>query len=85
MGYTRKSGNLPDGGDTHVSSTAILWSFDSGDSVGDSAAESKALYAKAARSYPKAQIGLNHETYGSTVREVIPYALKVCTSSYLNQ
>lgn len=60
--------------------TSIYWSFDSGDSTGSSVKQSEAAYAKLAKSYPKPEIPLNHETYASTVNDVAPYALKLMKS-----
>jgi peptidoglycan/xylan/chitin deacetylase (PgdA/CDA1 family) len=52
-----------------------LWDFDSGDSTGSSAAQSKQIYANAINQRPSNMLFLNHETYSSTAFDVIPYAI----------
>jgi len=42
-------------------SVVVNWSFDSGDSSGQSPSSSIASYKKLAQSYPKPQLALNHE------------------------
>ncbi|KAB5589662.1 putative effector protein/Carbohydrate esterase family 4 protein [Ceratobasidium theobromae] len=54
----------------------VIWDFDSGDSVGVSAADSKKKYKQLLDSHPNAILTLNHETYESTVNNVIPYAIQ---------
>ncbi|GAA5917816.1 hypothetical protein JCM8208_000398 [Rhodotorula glutinis] len=50
--------------------TVVNWNFDSGDTSGKSASDSIAAYRKL--SYPTSYIALNHETYKTTVDQVIP-------------
>jgi hypothetical protein len=51
----------------------FLWSDDSGDSAGASAASQKAKYN--GFSYPGPHLVLQHETYASTANDVIPNAV----------
>jgi hypothetical protein len=44
-----------------------IWDFDSRDSLGASAAESKQLYTDAANRRPSTLLALNHEVYGALV------------------
>ena len=53
----------------------------SGDSDGDSVSQSKALYTSIAKEHPDNIIALNHETYETTVNEVLPYALKTLSNA----
>ncbi|KAG9019784.1 Carbohydrate esterase 4 protein [Tulasnella sp. 427] len=53
----------------------VIWDFDSGDSVGKTAAQSDASYDAIAKKHPSNILTLNHETYQSTVDEVLPHAL----------
>ncbi|KAL5483350.1 hypothetical protein ACEPAI_8581 [Sanghuangporus weigelae] len=62
----------------------IIWDFDSGDSVGASADESKGDYWNIANSRPNTILALNHETYASTVYDVIPYAISQLQSKGYN-
>jgi len=55
----------------------VTWDFDSGDSVGKTAAQSEALYKQLAEQRPHNVLTLNHETYSSTVYTVLPYAISV--------
>lgn len=55
----------------------VIWDFDSRDSTGASAEESKAAYDDVARKNPSTILTLNHETYETTAEEVLPYALHV--------
>ncbi|KAH8823255.1 carbohydrate esterase family 4 protein [Flagelloscypha sp. PMI_526] len=55
--------------------SVVIWDFDSGDSVGQSAFQSKSDYNKCATSNPKNVLALNHETYEPTAHEVIPQAM----------
>ncbi|KAI3620871.1 chitin deacetylase [Moniliophthora roreri] len=50
----------------------VNWDFDSGDSVGASADESKASYAELIQEHPNTIIALNHETERDVIRTVIP-------------
>ncbi|KAJ6479488.1 carbohydrate esterase family 4 protein [Mycena vitilis] len=55
---------------------AATWDFDSGDSTGSSAADSKKAYDQRLASNPTGNIlALNHETMASTVTDVLPYAI----------
>ncbi|KIY63018.1 carbohydrate esterase family 4 protein [Cylindrobasidium torrendii FP15055 ss-10] len=59
----------------------VIWDFDSGDSVGASAADSKSRYDQFVSSHPSNLLALNHETYSSTAYDVLPHALQVLTSA----
>ncbi|CAE6399164.1 unnamed protein product [Rhizoctonia solani] len=52
------------------------WDFDSRDSAGASAADSKRLYDEIIAQRPSTILTLNHETYRTTAYEVIPYAIQ---------
>ncbi|KAG8928095.1 Carbohydrate esterase 4 protein [Tulasnella sp. 417] len=54
----------------------VIWDFDSGDSVGASVAQSEADYQNIANRKPSTILTLNHETYETTAKQVLPYALK---------
>ncbi|OCB91676.1 glycoside hydrolase/deacetylase [Sanghuangporus baumii] len=62
----------------------VIWDFDSGDSTGASADESKGNYWNIANSRPDTILTLNHETYASTVYDVIPYAISQLQSKGYN-
>jgi peptidoglycan/xylan/chitin deacetylase (PgdA/CDA1 family) len=53
----------------------VIWDFDSGDSVGASASESKSRYDQTISQRPASILTLNHETYEQTAHNVIPYAI----------
>ncbi|KAG9019780.1 Carbohydrate esterase 4 protein [Tulasnella sp. 427] len=53
----------------------VIWDFDSGDSVGESAKNSEQDYQKIANANPPSILTLNHETYENTAKVVLPYAL----------
>jgi len=53
----------------------VYWDFDSGDSVGKTAAQSEQLYDAVFAKKPSSLLALNHETYDSTVHQVLPYVL----------
>ncbi|KAG8955180.1 Carbohydrate esterase 4 protein [Tulasnella sp. 424] len=55
----------------------VIWDFDSGDSVGESATKSEADYQTIANQHPASILTLNHETYEGTAHKVLPYALQV--------
>ncbi|KAK0493262.1 carbohydrate esterase family 4 protein [Armillaria luteobubalina] len=55
--------------------SVIIWDFDSGDSVGESATQSNAEYDALVASHPNTILTLNHETYGHTT--VLPHAIEV--------
>jgi peptidoglycan/xylan/chitin deacetylase (PgdA/CDA1 family) len=55
----------------------VIWDFDSGDSVGATASESKKMYDDIARKHPSTILALNHETSSSTAFDVLPHALDV--------
>ncbi|KAK0478662.1 carbohydrate esterase family 4 protein [Armillaria luteobubalina] len=57
--------------------SVIIWDFDSGDSVGESATQSNAEYDALVASHPNTILTLNHETYDSTVTTVLPHAIEV--------
>ncbi|KAK0473963.1 carbohydrate esterase family 4 protein [Armillaria novae-zelandiae] len=57
--------------------SVIIWDFDSGDSVGESAAQSNAQYDALVESHPNTILTLNHETYDSTATTVLPHAIEV--------
>ncbi|KAK0186034.1 carbohydrate esterase family 4 protein [Armillaria mellea] len=57
--------------------SVIIWDFNSGDSVGESAAQSDAQYDALAASHPSSILTLNHETYESTAITVLPHAIEV--------
>ncbi|GJJ14797.1 hypothetical protein Clacol_009065 [Clathrus columnatus] len=54
----------------------VLWDFDSGDSDGATVQESKNSYTNTANAHPSNILALNHETYQTTVNEVIPFAVQ---------
>ncbi|KIM34055.1 carbohydrate esterase family 4 protein [Serendipita vermifera MAFF 305830] len=58
----------------------VLWSFDSQDWNGLSAAQSKARYDSAIASNPNTLLALNHETYSGTANDVLPYAIDLLKS-----
>ncbi|KAG8915705.1 Carbohydrate esterase 4 protein [Tulasnella sp. 408] len=62
----------------------VIWDFDSGDSVGKSAQQSKDEYRKVADQTPSTILTLNHETYESTAKDVLYYALKVLQAKHYN-
>ncbi|KAK0227805.1 carbohydrate esterase family 4 protein [Armillaria fumosa] len=68
---------------THNQSV-IIWDFDSGDSVGVSAAQSRTKYDALAASHPNTILTLNHETYESTATTVIPHAIQVLQGAGYN-
>ncbi|EUC63917.1 carbohydrate esterase family 4 protein [Rhizoctonia solani AG-3 Rhs1AP] len=53
----------------------VTWDFDSGDSVGATPAQSKAMYDKIIAQRPSSILTLNHETHERTAHEVIPYVV----------
>ncbi|KAG8909053.1 Carbohydrate esterase 4 protein [Tulasnella sp. 417] len=53
----------------------VIWDFDSGDSQGNSAQEMETDYQNLAAQKPPTILTLNHETYESTAKRVLPYAL----------
>jgi len=57
--------------------TAIIWDFDSGDSVGESAANSEKDYDTLVAKHPSTILTLNHETIQTTSTTVLPHALDV--------
>ena len=44
----------------------VLWDFDSGDSTGATAQQSKNAYQQLANQHPSNVLALNHETYQTT-------------------
>jgi len=61
--------------------TVAIWDFDSGDSVGSSAADSKNKYDVIAKRHLSTLLALNHEIYSSTAFEVVPHAIKALQSA----
>lgn len=61
--------------------SAVVWDFDSQDSVGATVAESKALYDGIVKKRPDSLLPLNHSVLKDTVRQVIPYALDVLSKA----
>ncbi|EUC56551.1 carbohydrate esterase family 4 protein [Rhizoctonia solani AG-3 Rhs1AP] len=57
--------------------TVVIWDFDSQDSIGATAAQSKSYYDDIINKNPGHILTLNHETMETTVHDVIPYALKL--------
>jgi len=55
----------------------VIWDFDSGDSAGKTASQSKNLYKSLISKNPNNVLTLNHETHESTVNDVLPYAIKL--------
>ncbi|KAG6812666.1 hypothetical protein H0H92_001424 [Tricholoma furcatifolium] len=55
----------------------INWDFDSGDSTGSTPAQSNAMYDALVKKHPSNVLALNHETYNTTVFEVLPHAIQV--------
>ncbi|KAG9082897.1 Carbohydrate esterase 4 protein, partial [Ceratobasidium sp. 392] len=56
--------------------TVVIWDFDSGDSVGKTASQSKTLYKNLVAKNPNNVLTLNHETYATTANDVLPYAIQ---------
>ncbi|KZP17885.1 carbohydrate esterase family 4 protein [Athelia psychrophila] len=54
----------------------VVWDFDSGDSVGKTAAQSDAAYDALAKKHPSTVLALNHEVYKTTAYTVVPHAIK---------
>ncbi|KAF5335968.1 hypothetical protein D9611_006388 [Ephemerocybe angulata] len=59
----------------------VLWDLDTGDSLGASVAEQKGQYTQVAKRHPKTVLALNHEVYESSIRDVLPHAIKQLRSS----
>nr|ADX07300.1 putative chitin deacetylase [Flammulina velutipes] len=53
----------------------VIWDFDSGDTVGADAQESKNRYDQVANQRPNTIMALNHEVVASTAYDVLPYAI----------
>ncbi|KAG9224491.1 hypothetical protein CCMSSC00406_0010360 [Pleurotus cornucopiae] len=53
-----------------------IWDFDSGDSLGVSAQESKNRYDTVVRDHPSTILALNHETVPTTPTQVLPHAIQ---------
>ncbi|KAF4594305.1 Carbohydrate esterase 4 protein [Pleurotus pulmonarius] len=53
-----------------------IWDFDSGDSLGVSAQESKDRYDTIVSEHPSTILALNHETIVTTSQDVIPHAIQ---------
>ncbi|KAJ2913639.1 hypothetical protein MD484_g6782, partial [Candolleomyces efflorescens] len=56
--------------------TIANWDFDSGDSTGASAQQSKNSYNAIANQHPSTILALNHETQSGTAYDVLPYAIQ---------
>ncbi|KAF5328302.1 hypothetical protein D9758_017984 [Tetrapyrgos nigripes] len=54
----------------------VIWDFDDGDSTGSPPDESKADYDQLVSKHPNTVIALNHETYDTSVHDVLPYAIQ---------
>ncbi|KAF9004864.1 carbohydrate esterase family 4 protein [Hymenopellis radicata] len=59
----------------------VTWDFDSQDSAGVPAGQSNAMYDGLVGGRPGSILTLNHETYESTVREVLPHAIDALQSA----
>ncbi|EJD07768.1 glycoside hydrolase/deacetylase [Fomitiporia mediterranea MF3/22] len=62
----------------------VLWDFDSGDSTGSSAQQSKQAYTDLANRRPNNVLALNHETYSSTAYDVLPFAIQTLKAKGYN-
>jgi len=60
---------------TQRGQTLVNWDFDSGDSVGKTAAESNQAYDALAASHPSTILTLNHEVHQQTAQVVVPHAI----------
>ncbi|CCO37061.1 carbohydrate esterase family 4 protein [Rhizoctonia solani AG-1 IB] len=56
--------------------TVVIWDFDSADSIGATAEQSKSHYDNILGQHPSSILTLNHETIETTPNQVIPYALQ---------
>ncbi|QRW07526.1 chitin deacetylase [Ceratobasidium sp. AG-Ba] len=54
----------------------VTWDFDSQDSVGATASQSKKYYDQAIAQHPNNILALNHEVYETTAHNVLPYAIQ---------
>ncbi|QRV93375.1 chitin deacetylase [Ceratobasidium sp. AG-Ba] len=54
----------------------VIWDFDSQDSVGATASQSKKYYDQAIAQHPNNILALNHEVYETTAHNVLPYAIQ---------
>ncbi|KAG9105070.1 Carbohydrate esterase 4 protein [Ceratobasidium sp. 370] len=57
--------------------TVVTWDFDSGDSAGKSADASAAAYQELVGRHPDNILTLNHETYSSTVNDLLPRVIEI--------
>ncbi|RDB28405.1 hypothetical protein Hypma_014966 [Hypsizygus marmoreus] len=55
--------------------TVAIWDFDSGDSIGKTAAQSNQLYDDIAQAHPSTILALNHDVYQQTAQVVVPHAI----------
>ncbi|KAG8768565.1 Carbohydrate esterase 4 protein [Ceratobasidium sp. 428] len=55
----------------------VTWDFDSGDSAGKAASASAEAYQELVDSHPSNILTLNHETYSSTVNDLLPEVIKI--------
>jgi len=56
--------------------TVVIWDFDSEDSAGKTADESKELYDDIIGQHPSTILTLNHEVYETTANDVLPYVIE---------
>jgi len=61
-----------------------LWDFDSGDSTGSTAQQSKDDYTTTVNQHPSTILALNHETYATTAYDVLPFAINLLQSKGYN-
>lgn len=74
-GYQGSTPSIPfllSGTDETICGIVVTWDFDSGDSLGVSAADSVIAYKKLADSRPKNSMALNHDTLDGTARTIVP-------------
>ena len=57
--------------------TLVNWDFDSGDSTGSTAEQSKEAYDTLAQQHPSTILALNHETYGMQIWVVTDWNLQL--------
>jgi len=62
----------------------VIWDFDSGDSTGSTADQSKALYDDTVKKHPSTILALNHEVYETTAHNVLPHAISVLQKAGYN-
>ncbi|KDQ17143.1 carbohydrate esterase family 4 protein [Botryobasidium botryosum FD-172 SS1] len=62
----------------------IIWDLDSGDSDGDSVEQSEQIYTNAIDNNPSNILTLNHETYQTTVEDILPFAIQALQDAGYN-